>query len=274
VYRAKKFDVFASEIADYLNKTLVGEDFQISDFRSLRTGSGRKGSSAPAAGGKVLLINKEPLADLPHAGFIASETPDLDLAYVLREFFASSAANEIHATAIISPEAQLGRNVMVGPGTVIGPDVVIGDNSKILCRVVFNGPVNAGKFCVVKDGAVIGSEGWGFIKDEEGVPFHPPQLGRIIISDMVWIGSNSTIERAMIDDTVIGANVKIDDLVHIGGGSSIGPGSELTAGVVVASHVVIGANVRIAPNAAIRENIRIGDGAVVGQGAVVIRDVP
>jgi len=276
MYRIKKYDVWASEIAGYLNKTLKGEDFKITSFHSIKTESALKrlrGEDVDA-GEKTLLLGKNPNPDLPCAGYIQSENPDIDLAYVLREFFATSPLNEIHPTAVVSPEVRIGRNVMVGAHSVIGPDVVVGDNTKILNGAVINGLVTIGKFCVIKDGAVLGSEGWGFIKDEEGIPFHPPQLGHILLEDNVWIGSNSTIERAMTEDTVIGADVKVDDLVHIGGGSHIGAKSELTAGVVIASNVFIGKNVHVAPNAVIRENLHIGDNVLVGQGAVVIDNLP
>jgi UDP-3-O-[3-hydroxymyristoyl] glucosamine N-acyltransferase len=276
MYRLKRYDVWASEIAGYLNKELEGEDFKITDFHSIKIEPAikRRNCGDVDRGKKILLIAKSPMPGFSHAGFIQSDTPDLDLAYILREFFASQPINDIHATAVVSKETQIGRNVMIGAHSVIGPDVAVGDNTKILNNVTINGPVTIGKFCVVKDGAVIGSEGWGFIKDEEGIPFHPPQLGNILLGNKVWIGSNSTVERAMIEDTVIGEDVKVDDLVHIGGGSRIGPKCELTAGVVIASNVVIGMNVRIAPNAVIRENLCIENDVLVGQGAVVIKDLP
>jgi UDP-3-O-[3-hydroxymyristoyl] glucosamine N-acyltransferase len=276
MYRLKKHDVWASEIAGYLNSPLDGEDFRIMDLRGIKTEAAmrRLGEQQPDDREKTLLIAGRRLPGARSAGFIQSANPDLDLAYVLREFFASSPVNEIHPTAVVSSQSRVGRNVMIGAHSVIGPDVEVGDNTRILANVVINGWVTIGKSCVIKDGAVVGSEGWSFIKDEEGIPFHAPQLGHIVLEDNVWIGSNSTIERAMVEDTVIGVDVKVDDLVHVGGGSRIGPKCELTSGVVVASNVIIGANVRLAPNAVIREDLRIGNDVVVGQGAVVIEDLP
>lgn len=275
MFRMKKFEVLASEIAEYLNRDLIGDDFLVKNPhfimtpRSLR----RLKPSGENNGEKLLLIAEKPIPDSGCAGYILSDRPDLDLAYVLREFFASSPINEIHRSAVISDETTLGRNVMIGAHSVIGPDVEIGDNCKIMNNVAIYGPATIGEFCVIKDGAVIGSEGWGFIDNEEGIPFHPPQLGRIIMGDQVWIGSNSTIERGMVEDTIISANVKIDDLVHVGAGAFIGKKCLLTAGSVVAYNVVMGKNVRIAPNAVIRENVSISDDVIVGQGAVVIEDL-
>jgi len=274
MYRIKKFDVHASEIAEFLNKKLQGEDFVLKSPRSLLTpASLDRLPRLQQNGEKILLIADKPLPELVPAGYIASERPELDLAYVLREFFATLPIHRIHPTAVISEEASLGRNVMVGAHTVIGPEITIGDNTRIFNNVVLHGPISIGKSCVIKDGAVVGSEGWSFFKDEDGNLFHPPQLGRIIIADRVWIGANSTIERAMLDDTVIGTDVKIDDLVHIGGNSAIGSQSEITAGAVIASNVKIGVRVRIAPNAVLRENITVGDDVLIGQGAVVIESL-
>jgi len=275
MFRKKKFDVLASEIAEYLNRNLIGEDFIIKSPRCIKTKKflGRYFIENQGDEDKILFITDEPTPSIPCAGYLISENPDLDLAYVLSEFFAVAPANTVHSTAIISDEAQLGRNVMVGANTLIGPDVQIGDNTKILNNVVINGPVRIGKFCVIKDGAIIGSEGWAFVEDEDGNAFHTPQLGVIVIGDHSWIGSNSTIERAMVEDTVISAYVKIDDLVHVGAGSIIGKRSMLTAGSIIAYNVIIGENVQIAPNAVIRENVRISNNVVVGQGAVVTTDL-
>lgn len=277
MYRLKRFDVWASEIAGYLNKELVGEDFIVKHPRCIKTetsiGHPVVGDQSEE-GDKILLIGTQPIPRMKYSGYIVSNQPDLDLAYVLREFFATASANQIHPSAVVSEGARIGRNVMIGAHSVIGPDVEIADNSKILNNVIINGPVSIGKFCVIKDGAIIGSEGWAFVNNEDGIPFHAPQLGRILIGDRVWIGSNTTIEHGMVEDTIIAIDAKVDDLVHIGAGSYIGEKSEITAGVVVASRVLIAKNVRIAPNAVIREGLRIGNDVTIGLGAVVVKDVP
>ncbi len=274
MYRINKSSIRASEIAEYLNKALLGDDFIISDPRSIMTGETlMKKPIDPKEGSDPILIitDKDLSGRFAFIGFsyILSQNPFLDLAYVLREFFTTIPANQIHPTAIITPGAVIGRNVMVGSHTMIGPDVTIEDHTKIFHNVVIHGPVTIGKHCVIKDGAVIGSEGWGFIDDEDGVPFHPPQLGLIRIGSRVWIGSNSTIERGMNEETIIHDDAKIDDLVHIGAGSHIGQRSRLTAGVVVATDVMIGTNVHIAPHVVIRENLSIGNDVLIGMGSVV-----
>ena len=275
MYRIKNIEIWASEIAEYLNKSLVGQDFIITNPRFVKTDRSF-GSDLTATGeakDPVLVLSRGPVEKLKSGGYIISENPSLDLAYLLREFFTVTSISEIHKKATIAESAKIGRNVMIGANTVIGANVIIGDNTKILNNVVINGPVEIGKFCIIKDGSVIGSEGWAFINDEDGVPLHVPQIGRILIKDRVWIGSNTTIERTMIDDTIIEENAKIDDLVHVGGGSVIGEKAQLTAGAIIAYYVKIGSNSVIAPNVVIRERVSIGENVLVGQGAVVISDL-
>lgn len=270
MYRIKQFEVWASEIAGYLNSELVGQDFLVKGPSFVRTFPVPPRYAARPPGDKILLLTATPVEEPACEAYIVTSRPELDMGYVLREFFATAPANTVHSSAVISEGVKIGRNVRIGAHTVIGPDVEIGDNSVIMSNVVINGPAVIGKYCVIKDGAVIGSEGWGFVHDDDGVPFHPPQFGRIVIEDRVWVGSNSTIERAMVEDTVISANAKVDDLVHIGGGTVVGARCMLTAGSVVAYNVVLGDDVRVAPQSVIRENLSIAANVMVGQGAVVI----
>lgn len=275
MYSIKKFEVWASEIAGFLNCELVGNDFLIDGPSHIRVGSSRKAVLDPCESPdkNILLLTENPPEGEFCIAYLLTPRPELSLGYVLREFFASKSVHSIHATAVISEEATVGRNVKIGPHSVIGPDVVIGDNTIIMSNVVINGPVTVGKNCVIKDGAVIGSEGWGFVDDDDGVPFHPPQLGKIVIEDNVWLGSNSTIERAMIAKTLVSANVKIDDLVHVGGAAQIGKRCMITAGSVIAYNVIMGDDVTVSPQSVIRENLKIGDRVMIGQGTVVISDL-
>ncbi len=271
MFNRRKHEVWASEIADYLNSQLIGEDFIVQGPNAIKTPRSFA-KLATSSGGEVLLLTDRDAPGQRRAE-IRVKNPDLNLARTLREFFASASIHTIHVSAIIAPEAKIGRNVQIGAHTIIGPDVQIGDNSIVLQNVVINGPAILGRCCVIKDGAVIGSEGYAFVEDEDGTPFHAPQLGRILIGDRVWVGSNSTVERAMIEDTVIHDDVKIDDLVHVGNGSVIGAKSMLTAGSVVANDAVIGQKVLIAPNAVIRERVTIADNVIVGLGAVVVKSI-
>lgn len=267
MYRLKKFEVWASEVAGFLNCELVGDDFLIDEPSCIHLHSPLDSNI-----GKVLLLTKkQPTAK--NCPYLITPHPELALGHVLREFFASSSVHTVHQSAVISDEAKIGRNVKIGPFCFVGPDVELGDNTILMSSVVLNGPLMIGKNCVVKDGAVIGSEGWGFVFDEDGNPFHPPQLGKIVIDNNVWIGANATIERAMIAETRICTNVKIDDLVHIGGATRIGARCMITAGSVIASNVVLENDVIVSPNSVVRENLKVAPFVQIGQGAVVVKDL-
>ena len=274
MYRLKKHEVWASDVAQYLNSSLAGDDFLVASPSSIATTVSQCGPKPGGEGAKCLLLAETAPAAVPAGtGVILTENPGVALAHVLLEFFAGAQLNEPHTTAVISDEAKVGRNVLVGAHSVVGPDVEIGDNTRIFSNVVINGPAVIGKDCVIKEGAVIGSEGYGFVEDERGRLVHSPQFGRILIGDRVWIGCNSTIERAMTKDTVIEDEAKVDDLVHIGNGSRVGRKSQVTAGALLAFDVTIGPETTLAPNVSVRERVTIAGGITVGLGSVVINDL-
>ena len=120
---------------------------------------------------------------------------------------------------------------------------------------------------------VIGGEGFGFAKDgDEWIRM--PHIKKVIIGNNVEIGSNCTIDRGCLTDTVIGDGVKIDNLCHIAHGVKIGDNTIITAGAIVGGSVIIGKNVWIGINSTIRNGITIGDNAVIGMGSNVVKDVP
>ena len=131
-----------------------------------------------------------------------------------------------------------------------------------------------GSNCFIGASSSIGTEGFGYERDEQGVPIKFVHLGGVSIGDNVEIGSQTSIVRGTLSDTIIESNVKIDNLVHIAHNVHIKDGALVVACSEVSGSVVIGKNAWIAPNACIMEKVVIGDNAVVGLGAVVIRDVP
>jgi UDP-3-O-[3-hydroxymyristoyl] glucosamine N-acyltransferase len=274
MYRLKRADVWASEIAQYLNRELQGEDFVLEDPYSIRTPAIlARAKGLPAAGGRLLLIAGPQVPAQGYAAVIVSDRPESDFASVLLEFFASERLEGIHPTAQVAPSAHLRRGVVVGPGAVVGDDVEVGDGTRILANAQIYGPARLGAGCLIKDGAVIGTEGYGFVREADGRLVHQPQLGRIFLGDRVWVGANSTVERALIHDTVLEDDVKIDDLAHVGNGTRVGRGSLVTAGVVLAFDVTLGQRVTLGPGVTVRERASIADDVVVGAGAVVVNDL-
>lgn len=274
MYKSKKQEILASDIAQYLNLKLSGEDILLDGPHNIKILTPTKKHFIMDESEKPILyfslVNDIPPYVKSH---IISENPLYDVALILKEFFSSPVDEGIHKTAQIGLDVIIGRNVRIGANTVIDSNVEISDNVWIMNNVTIRGPVKIGKSSVIKSGAVIGSEGYSFVDDGHGNCIHPPQLGRILIGNNVWIGSNTTIERAMLEETIIEDGVKIDDLVHIGKDSHIGKNCMITAGCVIAYNVNLGEEVILGPNASVRESITIISGVIVGQGSVVVKNI-
>jgi len=275
-------EVYASEIAQFLNIPLEDKDFIVKRPATEETLSNNiviymEGMN-PAVQTMIdryegVLVIASNIWPIRNGAVLATDLPKLSFVRVLKEFFVEQSLPKIHETARVSPQASIGANVTIGEYTLIGPWVVIDHGSEILSGVVLSGRVKIVKNFLIKYLAVIGSEGYGFVFDEINKPVHFPHFGQIIIGDNVWIGSNTTIERAAFKDTLIGDNVKIDDLVHIGNGCRIDQNTMITAGTIISENVRIGANCWIMPNVSIRNDIQITSQITVGIGSVVVKDL-
>ena len=174
----------------------------------------------------------------------------------------------IHKTAIIEKNSIIGKDVYIGPHCYIGNDVKIGNNTKILHNTCIYGKTEIGSNSIIKSNTTIGSEGFGFTYTGDEL-FHLPHIGSIVIGDNVWIGSNSTVEKSHIDQTVIEDHVKIDDLVHIGHNTIIKKFTQITAGSIIVGRTKIGKGCWIAPNSVIDVGCEIGDNCIVGTSSLV-----
>jgi acetyltransferase-like isoleucine patch superfamily enzyme len=121
---------------------------------------------------------------------------------------------------------------------------------------------------------VIGGSGFGYERGPDRVPLRIPHLGRVVFGDGVELGSCVCIDRGVIGDTVIGDNVKIDNLVHVAHNAQIGKNTLIVAGAVIGGSVVIGEKCFIGMNASIKQKVKIGNNVTVGAGAVVLKDIP
>jgi len=149
---------------------------------------------------------------------------------------------------------------------------VIGENCVIepLVRLTFT---RMGDRCHVKSGAIIGGTGFGTAEDEKGI-FNVPHIGRVIIHDDVYIGSNTCVDRGQLGDTVISKEVKIDNLVQIGHNVFIGEGTLIAGHAGISGSCVIGKKCIFAGKASLADHINVGDGAILAAFAGVMSDVP
>ena len=201
------------------------------------------------------------------------KNPKRALATVGNAFFVRRPEPGIHPTAIISKDACIGKNVYIGPYSVVGK-AQIGDNCIIDSHVRIHDGVVMGCNCNVKSGAVLGGEGFGFEKDEQGNRFRFPQIGGLLIGDYVEIGGNTCIDRGALSDTKIGNYTKISNLCQIAHNVQLGQNVIVTGCVEISGSVTVGENTWIGPNACVRDQRCIGRNSKVGMGSVVVKNIP
>jgi UDP-3-O-[3-hydroxymyristoyl] glucosamine N-acyltransferase len=174
----------------------------------------------------------------------------------------------IDPTATISPGAYIGPGAEIGPRTVIHPLVYIGHNVRVGadCELHANVSVREGSrlgnHIILHNGAVVGSDGFGFIQSGRNLKF--PQVGIVVIEDDVEIGANSTIDRAAMGETVIRKGVKIDNLVQVAHACIIGENTVLCGQVGIAGSTEIGKNCILAGQVGVADHVKIADNVLVG----------
>ena len=184
----------------------------------------------------------------------------------------------VHPSAVVASDASLGPAVSVGPlvvvgsgavigartvlhpHVVVGPGAQVGDDCVLHARVSIRDRTRIGDRVVIQDGAVIGSDGFGFVTDPSGVHHKIPQQNIVVVEDDVEIGANTTIDRPAVGETRIGAGTKIDNLVMIAHGVKVGRRTLLAAQVGVAGSTKIGDGVVLAGQVGVAGHVTLGDG--------------
>jgi UDP-3-O-[3-hydroxymyristoyl] glucosamine N-acyltransferase len=159
----------------------------------------------------------------------------------------------------------IGDRTRIGAGGFIAPRVTIGDDCSIKAHVTIYSDTTVGSRVVVQACAVLGSDGFGYVRDEgTGVYEKFPQVGRLEIGDDVEIGANVTVSRGALDATIIGCGTKIDSQVHIGHNVHIGNNVVIAAQTGISGSVVVEDNVVIAGQVGLADHVRITEGAILG----------
>jgi UDP-3-O-[3-hydroxymyristoyl] glucosamine N-acyltransferase len=159
-------------------------------------------------------------------------------------------------------------------GCYVGHGAVLGDECKLYPHVSIREYCRLGSRVILHDGVVVGSDGFGYSVDQQGVRTKIPQTGIVEIGDDVEIGANSTIDRARYGRTRIGRGVKIDNLVQLGHNVTVGDHAVLVAQVGIAGSSQVGDHAVLAGQAGVGGHLVIGAGAVVGGKSGVTKDVP
>lgn len=273
----------ASDIAAFLDARLTGPDMNITRAATLDSASANSVvflKKPDAALLEKMAVHKDIVALVPSGtaatgiSTIECANPRFEFARVLEAFFKKpKPAQLIAATAVIDPTAKLGKNVRVGHYSVIGAHAVIGDNTEIRNHVTIAADVTIGRDCLIKSSAVVGEEGFGFEKDEEGIHTRIHHIGGVTIGDRVEIGALTSICCGTIDNTVIGDDTKIDDHVFIAHNVKMGKNCIIIAASEVSGSVKLGDNVWLAPAVTIINGVEIGNDALLGTGAVITKPV-
>jgi UDP-3-O-[3-hydroxymyristoyl] glucosamine N-acyltransferase len=171
----------------------------------------------------------------------------------------------VGARVVLGGHIKIGDHTLIGAGSVIGNGVEIGVHCRIDANVTIYAGVVLGNRVVVQSGAVLGSEGFGYVRDEQTGRYEQfPQAGRLVIEDDVEIGANSTVDSGALDETRIRRGTKIDNLVHVGHNVQIGEDVVIAAQTGLSGSAVVGDNVIIGGQVGIADHVRIEEGAILG----------
>lgn len=225
--------------------------------------------------------------------FIRVKNPRLAFAQIMEVFSPlHHPFSGIHPSTFIKEGVKLGKEVSIGPYTVVEEDVEIGDEVYIssLCYLGKGVKVGEGSFLaphvtllegtvigkkvIIHPGAVIGADGFGFARREDGSYHKIPQTGIVVVEDEVEIGANVTIDRATIGETRIGKGTKIDNLVHIAHNVTIGTNVAIVALVGISGSSKIGDRVILAGQVGVTDHVSIGHDTIVAAKSGVTKNIP
>jgi UDP-3-O-[3-hydroxymyristoyl] glucosamine N-acyltransferase len=198
----------------------------------------------------------------------------------------------IHPTAVIDPTAVIGEGAHIGAYVVIGPRVKLGAQATLLPHVVLYPGVEAGRNlfahahavvredCILGDdvtlenGVIIGADGFGFAKNDDGHWEKIPQSGPVRLGNRVDVQANATIDRATVGETRIGDGTKVDNLVQVGHASHVGENTLICAQTGLAGSSIIGNNVILTGQTGVAGHCTVGDGVILTAQSAVSHDVP
>jgi len=292
----------AQQIADVLKGTIEGDpQVKVTNFSKIE--EGKPGTLTFLANPKYeqYIYHTKASIVLVNDNFTPTEPINTTLVKVENAYTAlavllkmaeqlKSQKTGIDSTAYIAKSAQLGEDCYVGnfayigdnvtigkkcliyPYVYIGDGVVIGDNTIVYPHTTIYESCVVGSSCIVHAGVVIGADGFGFAPDGDNYN-KIPQLGNVIIEDHVEIGANTTIDRAVMDSTIVRRGVKLDNLIQIGHNAEIGENTVMAAQVGIAGSVKVGKHCMLGGQAGLAGHIHITDNVTIGAQAGVIGNI-
>ncbi len=238
------------------------------------------------------VIVAEDFPAIPSA-MLRSKNPYLAWAKALELFYQPPQYGPgVHPTAVVHPTARIGKNAHLGPYVVVDEGVEIGDNAVLLPHVVIYRGAKIGhnffahahavvrEFCqlgdsvLLQNGVVVGSDGFGFAKDDAGHWHKIVQSGTAVLENDIEVQANTCIDRASIGETRIARGAKLDNMVHVGHSCTVGQDTLLCAQVGLAGTTDVGNNVVLAGQVGVAGHCKIGDGVIAIAQSGVPHDVP
>jgi UDP-3-O-[3-hydroxymyristoyl] glucosamine N-acyltransferase len=291
------------EIAERLECRLEGDGSieirRVAGVDRARTGdltfvaNARYLSQLPSTGASAVILDDAAPAELAPCAVLRCAHPYLAFARAV-SLLGQTAPPPcgVDSTSVVAADATLGTDVSIGPFVTIGSGASVGDRTILYPNVVIGAGARVGDDCVVhshvsirdrvqigsrvvlQDGCVVGSDGFGFVRQADGTHLKIPQHADVVIEDDVEIGANTTIDRPAVGETRIGAGTKIDNLVQIAHGVSVGRRVLFAAQVGIAGSTAIEDDVVLAGQVGVAGHIRVGKGTVVTAQSGIPNSVP
>ena len=290
------------EIASWVDGDVIGESsFEVERVRSLAAAGPndlaflahpRYRDQAEICDAGALLLAKPLNAPSGRAPWqqLVVDDPHAALAVILDRMFAEDSVQPgVHPSAVVAdnskidPQASIGplcvvgKDCQIGPGTRLVGQVALGDGATIGANSVLFPFVSVYPRCVIGDrvrlhsGVVIGGDGFGYVSDASG---HRKMrhLGRVVVEDDVELGANTTVDRALLEDTVIGAGSKIDNLVQVGHNARVGRANLIVAGSAIAGSATLGDRVVMGGHAGVSGHLQVGDDVQIASKSALYED--
>jgi UDP-3-O-[3-hydroxymyristoyl] glucosamine N-acyltransferase len=179
----------------------------------------------------------------------------------------------VDAGAVVEEEAEIGEEVLIGANCYIGRGARIGRGTRLAPNVTIYAGCVLGENCIVHAGAVIGSDGFGFARNAEGRWVKIPQIGRVVIGNDVEIGSNTSIDRGALEDTVIGDGVKLDNQIQVAHNVYIGEHTAMAGSSGIAGSSRVGARCMIGGQSGISGHITVTDDVIVSGRTLISKSI-
>jgi UDP-3-O-[3-hydroxymyristoyl] glucosamine N-acyltransferase len=238
----------------------------------------------------IIMGEDMPPVEIPS---LRTDDPYLAFARALKIFYTPLQPDMgIHPTAVVAENVEIGQRVSIGAYAIIGkgckigddvalyphvvlyPKVIVEERSTLHSFVIIREDCRIGRNVILQNGAVIGSDGLGFVPAKDGTFYKIYQTGRVLIEDDVEVGANTTIDRAAVGDTIIRRGAKLDNLVQIGHGAQVGEHSILAAQVGLAGSTRLGRGVWVGGQAGFAGHLEVGDKAIITAQSGTSHDIP